>query len=382
LSYLITALLCFGSTFLYGAEIILQDGDRLTGTVRGVEEGLLIVEHPYSDSDMKIPLTKIESLASDKKLRVKLTNGDIITGEVKEIRDEKMVFHTPYHGELTIPVNDVDDIAVTSEDADGNFPVDGEREAAVAAESAGDDEGNDLPDSGESKEETQAEEEMSPESHPRRDLWSGSLSAGGNRQTGNTERTSATFEVNAARETEVDELGLRFRYNYAEEDNSLTARNVYGEINYHYDITPRTYWLLEMSLLSDEFRDLDLRTTSGVGLGYRWLDRESLRFATEGGLTYITRNYEGHEDDNSLSARLAAIFEWDVSDTFSLTEELTFYPALEGGSDIVKNEAGIKSQITNAWFLKLLHVINHDTDPPDGIDKTDTKLVLSLGYDF
>lgn len=385
LKSIVIGMIASGVSLVNGAEIVMHNGDRISGSLRGIEDGLLTLEHPYSESELKIPVDAIENISEAENVRVYIENGDSIRGEITGVADHTLLLQTSYQGRLEVPFKDVKRVAglANGDEQDGAGGGPGEAETVDRA-AAGDrnvDSGG-TEERADDRERDADDETLGPQPERRRDLWSGSLSAGGNRQTGNTDRTSATFDVEAARETDFDKLSLLFRYNYAEEDDSVTARNVYGQIGYDYDITARTYWLLETSLLSDEFRELDLRTTSSAGVGYRWIDRDDIQLATEAGLTYITRNYESGDDENGLSARLAGIFEWDVSETFSFTEEIRLYPALGNGSDIVKNEAGIKSQITNAWYLHLRHVIDHDTDPPEGLKKTDTKLILSLGYDF
>jgi len=57
------------------------------------------------------------------------------------------------------------------------------------------------------------------------------VTAGGYLQSGNIDRAGGSFSAEALRRTEDDRFKLRYLFNYAEEDDKVTTRNHYGEIN-------------------------------------------------------------------------------------------------------------------------------------------------------
>lgn len=356
---------------LQADKVSLKNGDRLSGKLVGVRGNALMFETAYAQNPIAISLSGIKAIEIGRVCRLGITNGDAISGEITGVRPAALVLKTAYQARLTVQTEQIQNLerlaAEQVEDIAGASTASGQ-----AAASEGKSEATPL----------SSEESGNPIKERRESLWEGAVSIGGNRQTGNTERTSANVEVNARRETEMDGIDLLFRYNYAEEDDSLTARDVYGEMTYKYNLSKRWYWSLSSSLLSDEFRDLDLRSTAALSVGYRWLDSERFSLTTEAGLTYISRNYETNPDETSLAGRLSLDFDGELTETLSVFENITIYPDFQGNGHIVHNEMGLKSRLSSAWHLRLSHVTDYNSDPPGSLEDTDTILSLGIGYDF
>ncbi len=360
--------LSFG-TILQGATVFLKNGDRLSGKLTAIEDRQLTIRPSYAAQPVKIKISNVKNIDAESEYRVYMANGDRISGRIQSMRDGFVSLNTAsYKGELRIPVSDIQKLEQTDESA----------MSSSASQTEADESGAEQDEAAPAPDEPAAGEK----GNEAENLWHGSVSLSGNRQSGNTDRTSASAEIQARRKTEADVLSLLFRYNYAEEDGALTARDVYGQMGYEYNLSRRLYWLLSASLLADEFRDLDLRTTTGLSLGYRWLTSDTLSLSTEAGLTYISRNYETNPDETSLSARLAARLEAQLTETLQMFEDLTVYPNLQGDGHVLHNEVGLRSQITKAWHLKISHVTDYDSDPPGQLEDTDTTLSLGLGYSF
>lgn len=361
---------------LQADQINLDNGDQLSGKLTAIKGNKIVFITHYSTDPVAVSASKIQDIVVDGKCTLQMTNGDRISGHISALRDGELVLINEYQDKLTLPLHKIQ--AVNT----GQKNVSGKNEKAVAS-------GHLYPKNKSTEKEQEGAEiaaddtdevvegKKTPESS-----WEGSISAGGNRQRGNTERTSANIEVNVERLTELDEISLLFRYNYAEENSALTTRDIYGEIGYNYNLSERWYWTLNSSLLSDDFRDLDLRTTVGLGLGYRWLKSQRFSLSSEAGLTYISRNYEKSPDETDLAGRISVDVEGQITDTLSVFEKLTLYPSLEGGGHIVHNEMGLKSRITDAWHFKISHVTDYNSEPPENIEDTDTTLSLGIGYNF
>jgi len=376
-SKIIIALAVFGGLALVQADTIkLQNGDQLTGQLTAVKGEKILLNTPYATNPIAVSADDIKDASFEGKYSFRMSNDDKISGHINTIREGSLVIQAKYLDKLLLPLKEIASVRTGQESTT-------DKTKETVSSETGSKEEQDKEET-EEKVETDTDDtaDSADDTEEVESLWEGSISAGGNRQRGNTERTSATVEINAERATEQDEMSLLFRYNYAEEDSELTTRNIYGEMEYDYNLSERWYWSLNSSFLSDEFRDLDLRTTVGLGIGYRWLKSPRFSLATEAGLTYISRNYETSPDETDLAGRLSADFDGQITDTLSVFEELTVYPSLEGGSHLVHNEMGLKSKITDAWHLKLSHITDYNSDPPAGIEDTDTTLSLSVGYSF
>jgi putative salt-induced outer membrane protein YdiY len=218
---------------------------------------------------------------------------------------------------------------------------------------------------------------------PPRKEWSGSLTAGGNIQTGNTSRKGVSVAAELTRRTEVDRLRLRYLFNYAEEDHQMNTRNHYGDVHYSYFFTKQFYAYGSVEMLNDKFKDYKLRLIIGPGVGYQvWEDPvKSLSF--EAGLSYQNNNYYEGKDDDFVTARLGLDFRYKILNFITFSDKLLFYPSLgQGGDYILRNEAALTAPMGARWALRLANIIDYDSNPPPRIGKTDVQWILGLQYSF
>ncbi len=327
---LFTAVVFFNTAL--ADEVVLENGDRLTGTVTFMEKGTLTLETGYSEP-IKIQTSKIKRLKTENPVEVHLESGEILKGELNT--DEK--------GDVVI--------GGTEERGTAVFGLD--RIMAV---------------------------NPPPVEPPR---WKGSVLAGASTQTGNSENTNITFGADAARRTERDRYNLRFLYNYSKEDEEVTARSYYGAGKYDYFFTEKFYGYLSVELLKDTFKDLNLRTIVGPGVGYQvWED--DIRFlAVEAGVAYFSEDLKKDGDRDWITARLAADLSYRIGKAVIFTNQFVIWPSLENGKDYkLRNEAALNSPLGAGWSLRIANILEHDGNPPEDIKRNDWYWILGLQYAF
>jgi hypothetical protein len=168
------ALLCVVHSVATADEIILQNGDRLTGKVTKMENNKLMLETEYS-SPIEINKSMIRKISINDPVDLHLSGGEVLKGALKAADDGRLVIDP-------------------SEDR-GDTYVEWENVSAINP-----------PPVPESK-------------------WKGNINVGAGVQSGNTDRKNASAGAEAKRVTEKDRFGLRFLYNYAEEDKEVSSRN-------------------------------------------------------------------------------------------------------------------------------------------------------------
>lgn len=313
-------------------EVILHNGDRLTGFIRQMDKGVLILETDYSDP-IKIQQSKIKSISTELPAEVRLLSGEAFKGTLRPHEDNRL--------------------SVEATEERGAVSIAWEKVSAVNP----------------------------PPVQPSR--WQGNVAVGAGLQTGNTDRISANVGVDFMRKALRDRYSLRFLYNYAEDDDEVIARNIFGALKYDYFFTKAFYGFLAMELLSDEFKDLNLRTIVGPGVGYQLWDDEIKSLLFEAGLSFFSEDLDEGSDDQWITGRLASQIRWKIFDKIVFTDYLLVYPSLEDiGAFKLRNEAGISSAIGTGWSLKLSNILEHDSDPPMDIEKNDMYWVLGLQYSF
>lgn len=325
-------LVIFNAGFVCADEIMLENGDRLTGTVTGLEKGVLTFATDYSEP-VKIKTSKIKTIRTSESKAVHLKSGEILKGRMTT--DEGGGLTIGQSGERGETVTAWDNVASVNPPA--VKPV----------------------------------------------KWKGSANLGANFQDGNTNRMNISAGADAARRTAKDRYKLRFQYNYGEEEQEVTARSYYGETKYDYFFTKAVYGYLSVELLKDKFKDLRLRTVTGPGVGYQFWDDETRSLLLEAGLSYFSEDLKEGEDKDWITARLAGDLRYRFAGTLEFADQLIVYPSLEKGSDYkLRNEASLTSPLVSGWSLKLANILEHDGNPPEGVERNDWHWILALQYSF
>lgn len=334
-----TALSLLLCCFLFGYvgsasadEIILQNGDRLSGTITKMADGILILATQYSEP-IKIKKEKIMRIFMRHEAVIQMSGGEVLKGKIDTDENGGLFVEAAAdRGKTTIPWGAVSAI------------------------------------------------NPAPPSAP---AWKGSISLGMNSQTGNTSRTNVNFGAEAARRGAEDRISMRLQYAYAREKGTLTARNTFGALKYDYFFSKSVFGYLGLELLSDKFKDISLRTTIGPGVGYQIWEDPVRSLSVEAGLSYAAVDYRKARDERYLSARFGGDITYKVLDTVVLSDKVVVYPSLKNvGRYKLRNEAGISSAIGKGWALKFANILDHDSHPPADIGKSDISWTAGLQYSF
>ncbi len=310
-------------------EVVLANGDRLTGTIVDSLEGTLTLKTSYSEP-IHLQANQIKSITSDSAVEVKTTGGEILKGKLSSTGDGNLqVGPVDGRSAATVPLQQV---------AALNAP-------AVA--------------------------------------WHGSVTAGGTMQSGNTDKSSSAISAEGIRRSEMDRITLRGLYNSGKDDGVRTAENFYGELKYDYFFTKKWYAYLGTDMLIDQFKDLNLRYSIGPGVGYQVWEEEKMALGLEAGVAYFNEDHDIGEDNSWMAAKLGADFRYLLWKNLQFSDRLAVYPSLESLSDFqVRNEAGLSTTLAGNWSLNFLNIYEYTSTPTPGFKKNDVTWVVGLQYGF
>ena len=334
--FLVLGILCSFSLLAVGValadEIVLVNGNTLTGTIEKVQGGKLTLKTDYSQP-IEIEVAKIKKITTDKPVDLYLVSGEALKGIIAPAEDGKIAVET----------------------APGQAPVTVELSKVAGM--------------------------VTPPKVPPK--WKGNIAVGASQQTGNTERKGASVGAEAIWKGEADRFTGRFLWNYAEDKDDITARNTYGLLKYDHFFTKRFYGYLALEGYNDKFKNWKLRYVVGPGVGYQFWDDEVKFLLLEGGVAYSYEDlYEGKNRD-SISARLAADFRYKFGKYLTFGDQLVVYPSMEyGGEYTLRNEAYILSPIGAGWNLKLSNIWERNSNPSPEVKKDDLLWLLALQYTF
>ena len=325
-------LLFLVSGYVLAGEVILTNGDRLTGIILEVKDGILTLETDYSEP-VKLKFEAVEKMTSSEPVVIHLTDGEVLKGK--------------------ITTNNKGQVAVAAES--GRDAVAVELDNITALNPAA----------------------VEPAS------WKGNITIGGNWQDGNTETMNISAGALAVRRTDNDRFLINFLYNSSEDSGKRTAENTYGQLKYDYFLNPKWYLYLNVDMLSDEFKDINFRTSVGPGVGYQIWEEDDKALGLEAGVSYTSEDRDVGEDTDWLAARVGINFLYRLFANVLFTDQFVIYPNLDDtGEYTLRNEASLVTDIGADWAFRLSNIWERDSDPGPVLEQDDFTWILGLQYSF
>ena len=308
-------------------QVTLDNGDRLTGTVKRIGGGSLVIATEYA-GDVTINLKRIASLQTDSDMTVVLDDDTRLYGRLSgNGRALEIAEHEPV--EMT-RVSKVEPGRVTGKE----WKVTG-RFALGASDSSG---------------------------------------------NTNTQNLHWDGELVALQDANRYTLGGRGDYGSANGVQNQSDTILYGQ--YDRLLSKKWYAYVNASLENNRFSDIYLRTVGGVGAGYQWLDTERTKLALEAGPSYVYTDYYTRATEENLAARLVTKFDyWLLPHAVQFFNYNEFYPSLEHYQDsFLRSQIGLRFPLVDKFLATVQWNLDWNGNPPPGKVKLDQTVILSLGY--
>jgi putative salt-induced outer membrane protein YdiY len=326
-------------------------------------------------------------LAQDK---ITLANGDVLTGKIKTMADGKVTIESPLLGEVVVPLTNISDLTTQDQVQLKTKGGDLLRRRIVGLE------GSEMRLEGDTNSLMLENLGMINPPEKPEPAWTGSVKLTGLFATGNTERRAAGLLFDASRRSEIDRFTVDATWDYSENkgvDPSNTAtfrqwdlnqRRAGGGLKYDYFLSQRWYSLVTARVLGDTLADIKLRFTSGVGLGYTVLEDKTTLLQVEAGISYFNENYRSATPSQDyLAARVAYRLQHQLSDDTRLVHRVEAYPSLESSDDIyLQSVTELSTSLTSNMIAAISHILDYDNTPAPGRDRSDHRVLLSVGWAF
>ena len=211
--------------------------------------------------------------------------------------------------------------------------------------------------------------------------WGGEGQVGGAVTSGNTEDTALNVGIALNRE------GLMWNHHInaiadVQQSDGETTREAY-RVSYQLDYKISSLWYAYglFQWERDKFAELDRRFTESLGIGYNILTRAPFSLVVDGGVAlrqtqYITPAIE----ENHVAGRITAKFGWDIRQGIRFTEEAG---GLFGGTtSTLYSRSALTVALTGALSARASYDVNYESEPPPGVESTDTVTRFTLVYSF
>lgn len=307
---------------------------------------------------------------------MQLKNGDRLTGTTVSLAGGILTFATPY-GDVRLPWAEVTSLTVTGEiliAVAGAAPVPVTIGAAPAAGQVTLQPGGIV-----------LITEITSLARPQPPIIiDGGANAGFVNAAGNTEVSSLRLDGDVVARAGANRYTASAAVTRADDRGTETARNWSTAFRYDRFVSSRLFLNANTILTSDQFRDLDLRTAIGAGVGYQIIASARTSLTADGGLGYVNENLESQPDDSYTALRESVLLT-----VFALPDRVQFFHQHDGyfgvtGEDnlFIRMQNGVRLALAAGFVTTLRHDLDYDRSPAIGRRTTDRTLALTLGYRF
>jgi putative salt-induced outer membrane protein YdiY len=225
--------------------------------------------------------------------------------------------------------------------------------------------------------------------NPEKVRWTGSAVASYMETSGNSVNRNASIMADAVRRSEDTRTTANAGYFHSQQKadsgmDETTADNFFFGGKFDYFWSKQFYSYANARYYKDKILDLDHRLTTGLGLGYQWVETDSWNIFTELGATYVDEKYSLLDGkDTYLSARGAYHVAKNFGERVSLFHNLEILENLDTTSAyLVTTDAGLRAQLTERWFMEGRVMFLYNSEPPADQKKDDTRYTVGLGLKF
>ena len=319
---------------------------------------------------------------------VLLTNGDRLTGQVDKITEGKLYFLSDLAGSVTIDMINVK--TFTTERTVKIVLTDGtETSRQILGSTVGNVE---LAAEELTKAQSIKLTDIAAVNPPKKEppKWHGNVSVGWTSAHGNTNSETIQASANASLRREEDRIVLAADYGKAEQEDPDTGEEETTEDwwktkgKYDYFFSKKLYGFLEGRYETDKVAELESRFIKGIGAGYQWVESDVMNFSTEAGLAHLSERFDNKTgNNNELSAQIGYHFDRKFTGQIKFINDLTYYPSIGEFSDYyLTTTSELRAQFTEKMFANLKAIFDYDTSPAEGKGNTDVKYIAGVGWNF
>ncbi len=334
---------------LFADQVVLKNGDRLTGAIVDSDGKTLTLKSTYA-GEVKIQWDAVQEITSEEPIYVSAKGGEVLVGKVTT-SDGKFTVQTANSGPVTVAKGAVESVRSK------------EKQAAYDAE-------------------------IERLRHPHLlDFWGGVVDTGLAAATGNTETLTYNISAKAARTTAKDKIGVYGLSLYSTNSTTgkrvTTASMVSGGTRYDFNVSDKYFAFGQLDLLHDRFQELDLRVAPAGGVGIHALKTPNTVLDLNAGGGLDKEFFTTGLNRTSGEVLLGETYSHKFSKLVTLTEGLQFFPNLtETGEFRSVFNLGWVTQLTKVLSWQVTFTNLYLSNPPPGVKTTDAILTTGLRFTF
>lgn len=224
--------------------------------------------------------------------------------------------------------------------------------------------------------------------------WTGEGELGGFRNTGNSSNVGLSGGIRLTKDAVKWRLNFRARADY-QRSNGVTSREQYAAaLEPEYKIDDRLFFYGLAQYDRDQFQGFSSRYTVSGGIGYTVINEKDVKLNLKAGPAWRLTEFTDGGSDSSLAGLIGLDLGWQIAKNLKLTQgagatlasdaqSLTSANVIfSSGTNTITATTGLDAKIYGKLKARFSYVIEHETNPPEGRQKTDTLSRATLVYDF
>jgi len=384
--------LMMGGTVDARDRIVTRDGAVLTGHLRSVSETAAEIETVYAGR-LRIERTHIKALATADQRVWTLRSGEEIVARAR-LDDTAGWILIRDNFQRVVPLDKVQRLGVVPASPDLAETSPKETEELLKAEAD--------PVQKEASDSHQAVAEKTEEATedgsffhrmggwlPPRvvDLWNWSFEGGFdlNGKSGNSDRFGIGLRANFKAERQQDRFSIFSRYEYGESQGRTNEDEISGGVQYTNFTFEKLGWFVRQELERDRFEGIAFRSTSALGISYRFFDDENFSLESRMGLSYRLEDFLDNGEEGIPGLDLGVEMDWQFAEWGRFRSKWTLLPSLaEQRSFIIEQDSGLNFPlaVSDAWKLRIGLNSQYNNDPGPAREELDNSYYLRLLYSW
>lgn len=321
---------------VYNQEIVLQNGSRIVGRIVRMEKGNLYFESKFGNNVFEIAFEEVVEIRSDVENEYVLRRGTKVVGGTAPSDEGGQGVDAPnLAGNPRIDIGDI--VAINPEPARlirnrGNITVTGTIDDT----------------------------------------------------SGGREKEFIVLLDYSVRIGQKRRLSLLGQWEYGEDAGVVDQREGFLFGKYDYFFNDLIFFYGTSRIDGDDFDDLNLRTSVGVGLGVQFIDDETTSLYVETGTSFVNEDFDIASDDQRLAQRLSGRLDHVlIEDKLSLFHFFEGFLSYEDQQDSnIFTQTGVRLTVIDNFYATAQVNFDYDNQPSPGEPRKEVQYLLGLGYSF
>lgn len=325
--------LCLTGSAALADEVLMKNGDRLSGKI--TFDGSKLTIETKDEGKLSVDLKDVKTFSSEGPADVVLSDGQKVHGRIDSGADGNITLAPPEGPVQVVPFGQLHAV------------------------------------------------------NPPPVRWSGSILLGGLLARGNTDSDSFNATADLDHKTERDEISFHGQYFFSRQRVPAdgvheTVDDLLGRAKYQYTFAPKWYAYASVEAEHDVIAGLDLRLAPSVGVGFQWVDQPAFNFSTEAGIGYLYRQYAHNSGETgSPDARIAYHLKAKLNDKVNIFHDFEYLPGLDRIDNyFFDTDLGLRAALTSKFYGEIKIEYQYDSAPAPGHGPNDMRVTMGVGYTF